>query len=142
MSAAGDRARGALYGLAIGDALGTPTQLMSHQEVAACLGVLDGFRAGPAGHPIASGLAAGSVTDDTEQALLLADTLLTGGGHIDSDDLARRLVAWAERAGNGDRWICWGRQAVRQWRRWWLVAQWTKHAGATNGAAMRITPVG
>ena len=68
MSAAGDRARGALYGLAIGDALGMPTQLMSHQEVAACFGVLDGFQAAPASHPIASGLPAGSVTDDTEQA--------------------------------------------------------------------------
>jgi ADP-ribosylglycohydrolase len=98
MSAAGDRARGALYGLAIGDALGMPTQLMSHQEVTACFGVLDGFRAAPAGHPIASGLPAGSVTDDTEQALLLADALLAGAGHIDSDDLARRFVAWAEQA--------------------------------------------
>ena len=35
--------QGALYGLAIGDALGMPTQLMSHEEVAACFGVLDGF---------------------------------------------------------------------------------------------------
>ena len=47
MSAANDRARGALYGLAIGDALGMPTQLMSHQEVAASFGILDGFRAAP-----------------------------------------------------------------------------------------------
>jgi ADP-ribosylglycohydrolase len=59
MSTARDRARGALYGLAIGDALGMPTQLMSHEEVIACFGVLDGFRAAPAGHPIASGLPAG-----------------------------------------------------------------------------------
>ena len=98
MSTAGDRARGALYGLAIGDVLGMPTQLMSREEVAACFGVLDGFREAPEDHPIAAGLPAGSVTDDTEQALLVADALLAGGGHIDSEDLARRLVAWAERA--------------------------------------------
>ena len=144
MSTAADRARGALYGLAIGDALGMPTQLMSHQEVATCFGVLDGFRAPPAGHPIASGLLAGSVTDDTEQALLLADVLLGGGGHIDSDDLARRLVAWAERArerGSLDLLGPSSSAAVAA-----LVAggpvDEVGRAGATNGAAMRITPVG
>jgi ADP-ribosylglycohydrolase len=144
MSTAGDRARGALYGLAIGDALGMPTQLMSHQEVATCFGVLDGFRAAPAGHPIASGLPAGSVTDDTEQALLLADALLTGGGHIASDDLARRLIAWAEQArerGSLDLLGPSSSAAVAA-----LVAggpvDEVGRAGATNGAAMRITPVG
>jgi ADP-ribosylglycohydrolase len=79
MSSAGDRARGALYGLAIGDVLGMPTQLMSREEVAECFGVLDWFREAPADHPIAAGLPAGSITDDTEQALLLSDALVGGG---------------------------------------------------------------
>jgi ADP-ribosylglycohydrolase len=144
MSAASDRACGALYGLAIGDALGMPTQLMSHQEVARCFGVLDGFRAAPAGHPIASGLPAGSVTDDTEQALLLADALLAGVGHVESDDLARRLLAWAEQArerGSLDLLGPSSSAAVAA-----LVAggpvDEVGRSGATNGAAMRITPVG
>jgi ADP-ribosylglycohydrolase len=143
MSTASDRARGALYGLAIGDALGMPTQLMSHEEVAACFGVLDGFREAPEDHPIAAGLPAGSVTDDTEQALLLADTLLTGGGHIDSEDLARRLVAWAERARERGSLDLLGPSTSA------AVAAAVAGApldetrfGATNGAAMRITPVG
>jgi ADP-ribosylglycohydrolase len=121
-----------------------PTQLMSHQEVAACFGVLDGFRAPPAGHPIASGLLAGSVTDDTEQALLLSDVLLAGGGHIDSNDLARRLIAWAEQVrerGSLDLLGPSSSAAVAA-----LVAggpvDEVGRAGATNGAAMRITPVG
>jgi ADP-ribosylglycohydrolase len=98
MSSVAERARGALYGLAIGDALGMPTQLMSREEVAACFGVLDGFREPRDDHLIAAGLPAGSITDDTEQALLVADALLADGGHIDSEDLARRLLDWAERA--------------------------------------------
>ena len=98
MLQAGDRARGALYGLAIGDALGMPTQFMSHEEVGASFGVIDRFREAPSDHPIAAGLPAGSITDDTEQAMLLAEVLLDGAGHIDGDDLARRLLAWAERA--------------------------------------------
>ena len=144
MSAANDRARGTLYGLAIGDALGMPTQLMSHQEVAASFGILDGFRAAPAGHPIASRLVAGSVTDDTEQALLLADALLIGGGHIDSYDLARRLVAWAEQArerGSLDLLGPSSSAAVAALAAGGPVDE-VGRAGATNGAAMRIAPVG
>jgi ADP-ribosylglycohydrolase len=144
MSTTSDRARGALYGLAIGDALGMPTQLMSHEEVAACFGVLDGFREAPADHPIAAGLPAGSITDDTEQALLLADALLLGGGHLESEDLARRLVVWAERArerGSLDLLGPSSSAAVAA-----AVAgaplDETGRFGATNGAAMRITPVG
>jgi len=60
MSSSGERARGALYGLAIGDALGMPTQLMSREDVTACFGVLDGFREPPADHKIAAGLPAES----------------------------------------------------------------------------------
>jgi ADP-ribosylglycohydrolase len=144
MITARDRARGALYGLAIGDALGMPTQLMSHEEVIACFGVLDGFRAAPAGHPIASGLPAGSVTDDTEQALLLADALLAGGGHVESEDLARRLLAWAERArerGSLDLLGPSSSAAVAALIAGGPTAE-VGRSGATNGAAMRITPVG
>ena len=144
MSTAVDRARGALYGLAIGDALGMPTQLMSHEEVAACFGVLDGFREAPADHMIAAGLPAGSITDDTEQALLLADALLVGGGQVDSEDLARRLLNWAERArerGSLDLLGPSSSAAVAA-----LVAggplDEVGRFGATNGAAMRIAPVG
>jgi ADP-ribosylglycohydrolase len=144
MSTAVDRARGALYGLAIGDALGMPTQLMSHEEVAARFGVLDGFREPPADHLIAAGLPAGSITDDTEQALLLADTLLAGGGLVDGEDLARRLLNWAERArerGSLDLLGPSSSAAVAA-----LVSggplDEIGRFGATNGAAMRIAPIG
>jgi ADP-ribosylglycohydrolase len=144
MSTAGDRARGALYGLAIGDALGMPTQLMSHDQVSAYFGVLNGFREAPADHPIAAGLPAGSVTDDTEQALLIADALLLGDGHIDSEDIARRLLAWAERArerGSLDLLGPSSSSAVAALVAGGLVDE-VGRSGATNGAAMRITPLG
>ena len=63
------RAVGALYGLAIGDALGMPTQSLARGEIVARYGgLLDTFWPGPADHPLAAGLPAGTVTDDTEQA--------------------------------------------------------------------------
>src|SRR6188472_3511946 len=144
MSSASVRARGALYGLAIGDALGMPTQMLSREEVAERFGVLDGFREAPADHVIAAGLPAGSITNDTEQALLLADVLLSGGGHVDSEDLGRRMLAWAEQArerGSLDLLGPSTSAAVTA-----LVADGPLdlfgRSGATNGAAMRITPVG
>jgi ADP-ribosylglycohydrolase len=140
-----ERARGALYGLAIGDALGMPTQLLSRREIIDRWGpLLTGFEPAPPGHPIAAGMPAGSVTDDTEQAVLLGRLLVSGNGAINPHQLATALALWerdmAER-GSLD-----------------LLGPSTKRAiaavlagtppeeagatGATNGAAMRITPVG
>jgi ADP-ribosylglycohydrolase len=144
MSSADERALGALYGLAIGDALGMPTQLLSRVQIATHFGTIDGFREAPPDHRIAAGRPAGSITNDTEQALLLADALLAGGGHVDSEDLARRLLAWAERArerGSLDLLGPSTSAAVTA-----LVADGPLdvfgRSAATNGAAMRITPVG
>src|SRR5277367_1628668 len=87
------RARGALYGLAIGDALGMPTQLLSRREITERWGaLLPGFEPAPPGHPIAAGMPAGAVTDDTEQAVLLGRLLLSGP--VDPRELAAALTAW------------------------------------------------
>jgi ADP-ribosylglycohydrolase len=138
------RALGALQGLAIGDALGMPTQLMSRGEIGERFGIIDGFRDGPADHPIAAGMPAGSITDDTEQALLIAHALIERDGHLDAGDLARRLAEWEDgmRArGSLDLLGPSTRAAVA------AVLAGTPpdeagRYGATNGAAMRVTPVG
>jgi ADP-ribosylglycohydrolase len=90
-----DRARGALYGLAIGDALGMPTQLLSRPQIVERWGpLLTGFEAAPDDHPIAAGMPAGAVTDDTEQAVLLGRLLVDGGGRVDPAELAAALLGW------------------------------------------------
>jgi ADP-ribosylglycohydrolase len=139
------RARGALYGLAIGDALGMPTQMLSRAEIVRRWGpLLPGFEPAPPGHPIAGGMPAGTVTDDTEQAVLLARLLVKGRGTIDSRVLAAALTEWeramAER-GSLDLLGPSTRRAVAA-----ILAgvppEEAGAAGATNGAAMRIAPVG
>jgi ADP-ribosylglycohydrolase len=139
-----DRALAALQGLAIGDALGMPTQLMSRAAIADRFGTIDGFRDAAADHPIAAGLPAGSVTDDTEQALLLAHALIDGAGVIDPEDFARRLAAWEDdmRArGSLDLLGPSTRTAVAAVLAG-VPAEQAGRAGVTNGAAMRVTPVG
>ena len=139
------RARGALYGLAIGDALGMPTQMLSRAEIVRRWGpLLPGFEPAPPGHPIAGGMPAGTVTDDTEQAVLLARLLVKGRGRIDPHDLAAALTEWeramAER-GSLDLLGPSTKRAVAA-----ILAgvppEEAGAAGTTNGAAMRVAPVG
>jgi ADP-ribosylglycohydrolase len=139
------RARGALYGLAIGDALGMPTQMLSRAEIVRRWGpLLPGFEPAPPGHPIAAGMSAGVVTDDTEQAVLLARLLVKGRGTIDPHELATALTEWeramAER-GSLDLLGPSTKRAVAA-----ILAgvppEEAGAAGTTNGAAMRIAPVG
>ena len=139
-----DRALGALYGLAVGDALGMPTQALPRDVVAQLFGVLDGFRAGPAENELSAGLPAGRTTDDTDQAVIVAECLVAGRGRVDPDLLARRLLGWQDRmqaAGSGD---LLGPSTLRALH---LVAGGapagtTGRWGDTDGAAMRVAPLG
>lgn len=138
-----DRALGALYGLAVGDALGMPTQMLSRREIRERFDPLDGFAPAAPDHPLAAGLPAGSVTDDTEQAVLLARLLVEGHGHVDPIVLAHRLVAWEDdmRArGSLDLLGPSTRAAVAAVQAGTPVEQAGRN-GTTNGAAMRIAPV-
>lgn len=78
-----DRKRGALVGLAVGDALGAAVEF----KPPGTFPPVTGFRAGGP-----HGLEAGEWTDDTSMALALADSIATVGW--DLDDQARRYVAW------------------------------------------------
>jgi ADP-ribosylglycohydrolase len=139
-----DSALGALYGLAIGDALGMPTQLMSRVAIARRYGTLHIFEPADADHPLAAGMAAASITDDTEQALLVARLLIEGGGHVDGRRFAGELVRWEDgmRArGSLDLLGPSTKRAVEAVIEGEPVEESGRY-GTTNGAAMRIAPVG
>jgi ADP-ribosylglycohydrolase len=77
------RRRGALLGLAIGDALGAAVEFQTPGSFQPVTGYRDG---GP------HGLAKGEWTDDTSMALALADSIATAGW--DLNDQASRYVDW------------------------------------------------
>src|SRR6201996_4659356 len=78
-----------------------PTQMLSRRQITQRWGpMLAGFEPAPPWHPIAAGMPAGAVTDDTEQAVLLGRLLLSGP--VDPRELAAALVAWElDMAGRG-----------------------------------------
>ncbi len=140
-----ERALGALYGLAIGDALGMPTQSLSRPEIVARYGPLvTTFWPGPPDHPLATGLPAGTVTDDTEQAMLLARLVVECGGEVDAGELARRLLAWEESMRARESLDLLGPSSRRALAALAAGADADEAGryGTTNGAAMRVTPVG
>jgi ADP-ribosylglycohydrolase len=138
-----DRALGAFYGLALGDALGMPTQSMSRAEIARRYGPIRTLRDAVADQPIAPGMPAGSITDDTEQAMLLGRLLISGGGRVAPEVFAKALLEWeadVARRGSSDLLGPSTKRALE------LLGNGTPPAeagrtGTTNGAAMRITPV-
>ena len=137
------RALGALYGLAIGDALGMPTQTLSRERIAALFGTLDDFEPGPPENEISAGLPAGRVTDDTDQALIVAQALIDGEGEVDRHALADALLAWEQRMADTGSLDLLGPSTRRALERFAAgdiesAGRW----GDTNGAAMRIAPVG
>ncbi|MBV9919331.1 MAG: ADP-ribosylglycohydrolase family protein [Pseudonocardia sp.] len=122
-----------------------PTESTPRAEIVERYGlVVDRFHPAPPGHPVAAGLPAGTVTDDTEQAALLGWLMVDSGGRIDPRELGRRLAAWES--------------TMRERGATNLLGPSTKRAlaalaagvdpaasglrGTTNGAAMRIAPVG
>jgi ADP-ribosylglycohydrolase len=141
---AADRALGALAGLAVGDALGMPTQAMRRADILADYGPITGLTAAGPRQVIAAGRPAGAVTDDTEQALLLARLLIAGDGRIDPLGFAEALVDWEQAMaakGSLDLLGPSTRAALGALAAGTPPAE-AGRSGATNGAAMRIAPVG
>ena len=137
------KAYGCLAGVACGDAMGMPTSMMSPQSIHKVFPRgIDSFQLPPKGHPIHGGLVAGQVTDDTMQTLVVADAIL-GDGEINPRNLALRLLQWAESL-NGFESLLLGPSSLRALRAIKEGKDITRTGafGDTNGACMRISPVG
>ena len=140
-----ERARGCLLGLAVGDALGAPLEGLSSQQVRAHYGqvvdYVDGAQAWKK-KPYRWRMP-GLYTDDTQQALALADVLLECG-RVDSARLAERYLALANPRGS---YVGAHRGVGRSFRQ--VLADLERgvspdHSGQDSagvGAAMRIAPV-
>ncbi len=135
------RARGVLCGIACGDALGRPVEFMSASEIGAEHGRLDEM----IGHGTWN-QPAGTITDDTEQTLCIARSLVEQQ-EFDPADIAERFVGWYDsgpfdiggmtrqalaRLKHGDAWDEAGQHV-------WEASPEGQNAG--NGSVMRCAPL-
>ena len=132
-----DRARGALLGLAVGDALGTTLEFETRDRNPLHTEMVGG---GP------FGLASGEWTDDTAMALALADSLIACRG-FDARDLMSRFVGWWRNGAYSCTATCFDigittREALARYERTGeIFAGSTTPQTAGNGSLMRLAPV-
>lgn len=137
-----DRRLGALLGLAIGDALGATTEF-TRPGPRPWSRLLTGPHidlTGGGTHDVLPGM----VTDDTQMACCLADSVRACGGY-DPVDACRRYIAWVDRAFDaGAQTIATLRMAAHMppLEAGWAYWRDMDRRPAGNGSLMRIAPIG
>jgi ADP-ribosyl-[dinitrogen reductase] hydrolase len=132
-----DRARGALVGLAVGDALGTTLEFSTRDTRPHHTDMTGG---GP------FNLAPGVWTDDTSMALALGESLIMRGG-LDPDDLMTRFVHWWKDGAYSPTGTCFDigittSAALKQFLTNGKPYSGTaSESAAGNGSLMRLAPV-
>lgn len=139
-----DRFLGCMVGLAVGDSLGYPVEGWTGDQIRSRYGRIRDFVESPVDPPERWRLP-GLHSDDTQQALVIADTLIEAG-HADPDVICQKFLDMAEGpphlplgahrgAGRNFRYTI---QSLREGASWSHASRHT----AGVGASMRVAPVG
>ncbi|MGC6405892.1 ADP-ribosylglycohydrolase family protein [Bisgaard Taxon 45] len=139
-----DKIAGALFGQALGDAMGMPAELWGKKKARHYFGgLITEMLDGPAENEVATYYSKGQFTDDTAQALVLLDSLQATHFIPDSKDIATRLLAWAEKENAFEKNLLGptSKVALAALREGKNAKTFTDQA-LSNGSAMRIAPLG
>ncbi len=138
-----DKIAGTLAGMVYGDAFGVPGELWPREKVRSRFGTIDKFLDGPEDNIVACYFKAGHYTDDSSQALVILNDLLKYGHVPEAAILAKDLIAWVESM-NGFEINLLGPSSKASLLAHVKGEDYTKYTktALTNGAAMRIAPVG
>ena len=133
MQGSEDRALGAFWGLAVGDAMGAPVEFLTPGTFPK----VTGYQPSPR-----FGLDPGAWTDDTIMAVCMAESIIAEGGY-DSFAVMQDYVDWMVRGHNSPNGTCFDigiqtAKALRQFRANPAIAESTQSAG--NGTIMRLAP--
>lgn len=137
------RILGCLYGQAIGDAMGMPSELWPKRRIINHFGWIERFLPGPKENIAACEFSAAEFTDDTHQCIALMDALDENSGVTDPLTIARHILLWARRCQAFEKNILGPTSkasliALEQGQPLDDIAA----NGVTNGAAMRVAPMG
>ena len=136
-----DKIHGCLAGLALGDALGNPTEFLTPESIRDEYGWVENFVPSAAWHPHHI-MPPGSITDDTGQALAIAHAY-SEDGNLTAESVALHLIQWADNAGEVLPVVLGPstRKALDRLRAG-ESPRLTGENGTTNGAAFRAIPIG
>ena len=134
---------GGLLGQALGDAWTTPALYRPEQTWAQYDGWIETLLAPPADHPLWAGFKAGQVTDDIQQVVVLAQTIIANRGRVTLDAVVKAIVKWYDKI-DGDHSpsvVAATRQAIEALKAK-ADPQLTGRQGDSNGSAVRVSPIG
>ena len=138
-----ERFRGCLLGLAVGDALGMPVEGLTAVEIKAKFGrVTDMMPASP--DHFHFGLKAGQFTDDTEETLILAKSIIECSG-FSGDRFSQKMIEWGRTWAFDEKLARGAGFATRASIEQMISGKDWRESGAmipTCGSAMRSAPVG
>ncbi|MCI1888958.1 ADP-ribosylglycohydrolase family protein [Bifidobacterium crudilactis] len=137
------RVRETLLAIAYGDAMGMPTENLTKEQIEHRYGEVTDFQPSPDDlGTFIRHLDAGTVTDDTENAVFLCDMLIETGGKVEPEVFVRYLIDWLDHdeksavvAGPSTKRAV---EAIKHGTPLTESGIW----GTTNGAAMKIAPIG
>ncbi|QTF06553.1 ADP-ribosylglycohydrolase family protein [Brenneria izadpanahii] len=138
-----NRINGALYGQMLGDAMGMPSELWPRTRIKNHFGWIDRFLPGPSENVAARYFQAAQYTDDTSMAIALADALIECEGQIEPTVIGRNILKWALAFGAFEKNILGPTsKAALSALQQGVDIRKLENNGVTNGAAMRISPLG
>lgn len=131
-----NKAKGSLYGLYIGDALGAPLEFRNMDGVEGITGYVDGG---------VHSVKRGQFTDDTSMTLALMDSLVEKG--FDQKDQMERYCKWQQNGEYSSKGFCFdiGITTVRALNKFKMfgdpIAGETSYNNSGNGSLMRLAPI-
>ena len=138
-----DKIAGAIYGMALGDAMGMPSELWGREKVRKYFGKIEGLLDGPKENSVACNYKKGQFTDDTGQALVIIDSLKDTKFKPNSKDIATKLLKWAQKEKAFENNILGptSKVALANFRDG-INSKAVTNKALSNGSAMRIAPIG
>lgn len=139
-----EKISGALYGLALGDAMGMPAELWGRKRARKFFGSpITGFLDGPKENAVAFNYKSGQFTDDTGQALVILDSLNETHYIPNAKDIASKMLEWAKKENAFENNILGPTSKIALSNFQKGIEDPTVTNGAlSNGSAMRIAPIG
>jgi len=133
---------GALYGISLGDAYGMPTEMFTREDIQKKLGEVNCLLPGQECSEISRGFLAGETTDDTAFSMILCEVIIENHGKVDSMCMVEKIKEWANNHTKSQNVLGPSTkrafQKIEDGEKLEVAGQY----GTTNGAAMRILPVG
>lgn len=141
-SALKNRIKGALIGIAYGDAFGMPSEMFTREMIRENFGKIDTFLDGHCKNMISAKLKKGEVTDDTMNSIFMINMLCENHGKVDAQIFIDALIKWMETAEKSSTVVGPSTAKAISLIKSGVPLEETGKMGTTNGGAMKILPIG